>query len=129
MPASEVTESATPSLPADDFKAIFRGHPGGVSLITTDAGDGPVALTATSVASISVDPPLLDARTLHSREVITRLDEAFGNKLFEPVIKRTIKFADANVAAEPITSYAANHPGAEAHRNLARELNWRGGAP
>ena len=59
MPASEVTESATPSLPADDFKAIFRGHPGGVSLITADAGDGPVALTATSVASISVDPPLL----------------------------------------------------------------------
>ena len=59
MPASKVTESATPSLPAEDFKAIFRGHPGGVSLITADAGDGPVALTATSVASISVDPPLL----------------------------------------------------------------------
>ncbi|WP_349931295.1 flavin reductase family protein [Glutamicibacter mishrai] len=59
MPASEVKESATPSLPAEDFKAIVRGHPGGVSLITADAGDGPVALTVTSVASISVDPPLL----------------------------------------------------------------------
>ncbi|WP_434063175.1 ParA family protein [Glutamicibacter ectropisis] len=72
---------------------------------------------------------MYDARTLHSREVITRLDEAFGDKLFETVIKRTIKFADANVAAEPITTYAANHPGAEAYRNLARELIWRGGAP
>ncbi|GAB3621183.1 AAA family ATPase [Glutamicibacter endophyticus] len=72
---------------------------------------------------------MYDARTLHSREVITRLDEAFGEKLFETVIKRTIKFADANVAAEPITSYAANHPGAEAYRNLARELIYRGGAP
>ncbi len=44
---------------ADDFKAAFRNQPGGVSLITADAGQGPVALTATSVSSVSVDPPLL----------------------------------------------------------------------
>lgn len=59
MPASKVTIDATDSLHAEDFKAVFRGHPGGVSVITADAGQGPVALTATSVASISVDPPLL----------------------------------------------------------------------
>jgi len=46
-------------LPADEFKALFRSHPGGVAVITADAGDGPVALTATSVASVSADPPLL----------------------------------------------------------------------
>jgi flavin reductase (DIM6/NTAB) family NADH-FMN oxidoreductase RutF len=44
---------------ADQFKSAFREHPGGVSLITADAGHGPVALTATSVASVSADPPLL----------------------------------------------------------------------
>lgn len=47
------------SLSADQFKALFRGHPGGVAVITADAGDGPVALTATSVASVSAEPPLL----------------------------------------------------------------------
>lgn len=47
------------SLSADDFKAVFRGHPGGVAVITADAGDGPVAMTATSVSSVSADPPLL----------------------------------------------------------------------
>lgn len=47
------------SLSADDFKTLFRGHPGGVAVITADAGDGPVALTATSVSSVSADPPLL----------------------------------------------------------------------
>ncbi|WP_292830891.1 flavin reductase family protein [Microbacterium sp.] len=47
------------SLSADEFKALFRGHPGGVAVITADAGDGPVALTATSVASVSTEPPLL----------------------------------------------------------------------
>lgn len=46
-------------VPAEAFKAAFREHPGGVSVITADAGNGPVALTATSVASVSVDPPLL----------------------------------------------------------------------
>jgi chromosome partitioning protein len=72
---------------------------------------------------------MYDARTLHSREVIGRLLEAFGDKVFETVIKRTIKFADATVAAEPITTYAGNHPGAEAYRQLAKELIFRGGAP
>lgn len=47
------------SLTTDEFKALFRGHPGGVAVITADDGSGPVALTATSVASVSVDPPLL----------------------------------------------------------------------
>lgn len=72
---------------------------------------------------------MYDARTLHGREVIARLVEAFGDKVFETVIKRAIKFADATVAAEPITAYAGSHTGAEAYRNLARELVARGGAP
>ncbi|MBW4095508.1 MAG: ParA family protein [Acidobacteria bacterium] len=72
---------------------------------------------------------MYDSRTLHSREVISRLVEAFGDKVFETVIKRTIKFADATVAAEPITSYAGNHAGADAYRRLAKELVARGGAP
>ncbi|MET3768725.1 flavin reductase (DIM6/NTAB) family NADH-FMN oxidoreductase RutF [Marisediminicola sp. UYEF4] len=43
----------------EEFKAAFRTHPAGVALITADAGDGPVALTATSVFSVSAEPPLL----------------------------------------------------------------------
>lgn len=54
-PVPGFTSSVTP----EDFKALFRGHPGGVAVITADAGDGPVALTATSVSSVSADPPLL----------------------------------------------------------------------
>ncbi len=47
------------SVSADDFKALFRGHPGGVAVITAYGENGPVALTASSVSSVSVDPPLL----------------------------------------------------------------------
>lgn len=47
------------SLSADEFKALFRGHPGGVAVITAEGPEGPVSLTATSVASVSAEPPLL----------------------------------------------------------------------
>jgi flavin reductase (DIM6/NTAB) family NADH-FMN oxidoreductase RutF len=46
-------------LTADEFKLAFRNHPAGVAIITADAGDGPVGLTATSVFSVSAEPPLL----------------------------------------------------------------------
>lgn len=69
---------------------------------------------------------MVDTRTLHSREVLERLAEAFGDKLFDTRIRRTIKFPDASVASEPITSYAPTHPGADAYRRLAREVIDRG---
>jgi len=69
-----------------------------------------------------------DPRTLHSREVLMRVREAFGDQLLHTVIGRTVKFPDSSVAAEPITTYAPNHPGAEAYRQLARELVARGDA-
>ncbi len=43
----------------DRFLSAFRNHPGGVAVVTADAGKGPVALTATSVSSFSVDPPMI----------------------------------------------------------------------
>lgn len=43
----------------DAFKHAFRLHAAGVSVISADAGDGPVALTASSVSSASADPPVL----------------------------------------------------------------------
>ena len=69
--------SVSRSVSAEDFKSVFRGHPGGVAVITADAGDGPVALTATSVSSVSAEPPLLifSVSTLSSAaEVLTRAE-------------------------------------------------------
>lgn len=43
----------------DDFRALMRHHPTGVTLITADPGDGPVAMTATSLVSLSAEPPLV----------------------------------------------------------------------
>ena len=59
LPGTPSIEDGTQGMSADAFKAFFRGHPAGVAVITAVGDDGPVALTASSVSSVSVDPPLL----------------------------------------------------------------------
>ena len=71
---------------------------------------------------------MYDARTLHSREVVASVVEHFGDQVFHTVISRTVKFPDASLAAEPITTYDTAHKGADSYRQLARELIARGGA-
>jgi len=65
---------------------------------------------------------MYDARTLHGREVLARVVEAFGDTVFHTVINRTIKFPETTVVGEPITSYATASTGAAAYRQLAREM-------
>mgnify|MGYP000193208280 CR=1 FL=1 len=69
---------------------------------------------------------MVDTRTLHSREVLERLKEAFGEKLFKSVVHRTVKFPDATVAQAPITQFAPTSDAAEIYRSVAKELVARG---
>ncbi|MEW1760146.1 flavin reductase family protein [Streptomyces cyaneofuscatus] len=43
----------------DRFKEVFRRYPAGVVVVTADSGHGPVGFTATSLTSLSLDPPLV----------------------------------------------------------------------
>ena len=69
---------------------------------------------------------MYDGRTLHTREVLERVVNTFGDEVLETVIGRTVKFPDASVAGEPLASFAPDHSAAEAYRQLARELISRG---
>jgi chromosome partitioning protein len=71
-------------------------------------------------------PTMFDPRTVHSREVVDRVLEAFGDKVFHTTIARTVKFPESTAHGEPITEYAAKSTGADAYRQLARELIARG---
>ncbi|MCU1438137.1 MAG: ParA family protein [Naasia sp.] len=71
-------------------------------------------------------PTMFDSRTLHGREVLDRVVEAFEDKVLDSVISRTIKFPDASVAGIPVISFAPEHSAAKAYRQLARELVARG---
>jgi chromosome partitioning protein len=65
---------------------------------------------------------MYDSRTLHGREVLARVVEAFGERVFHTVISRTVRFPETTVAGEPITTYAPTSTGAKAYRDLAKEV-------
>ena len=65
---------------------------------------------------------IYDSRTTHGREVLARVVEAFGDRVFHTVINRTVRFPETTVAGEPITSYASKSTGAAAYRQLAQEV-------
>ncbi|MBW8821649.1 MAG: flavin reductase, partial [Streptomyces sp.] len=57
--------TATPDLGAprlaspDLLRSVFRQHAAGVAVITASGDAGPVGFTATSLASVSAEPPML----------------------------------------------------------------------
>nr|WP_319947028.1 ParA family protein [Actinoallomurus rhizosphaericola] len=65
---------------------------------------------------------MYDSRTLHTREVLGRIVEAFGEQVFHTVINRTVRFPDATVVGEPITRFDPSSMGANAYRELAKEV-------
>jgi chromosome partitioning protein len=65
---------------------------------------------------------MYDSRTVHGREVLARVVEAFGDAVFHTVIARTVRFPETTVVGEPITSYASTSSGAKAYRQLALEV-------
>ncbi len=72
---------------------------------------------------VGVLATMYDGRTLHGREVLASVMAGpLGEKVFHTVIRRTVRFAETTVAGEPITTYAPSSAGAEAYRQLAREV-------
>lgn len=49
----------TAGITPEALRGLFRNHPSGVAVITADSENGPVAMTASSLFSVSVAPPLV----------------------------------------------------------------------
>jgi chromosome partitioning protein len=75
---------------------------------------------------LGILPTLYDRKTVHSREVLERILEAFPEKVFDTIISRTVRFPETTVAGEPITTFASSSSGASAYRRLAREISSMG---
>lgn len=71
---------------------------------------------------LGILPTLYDKKTVHSREVLERILEAFPDSVFDTIISRTVRFPETTVAGEPITTFASSSVGASAYRRLAREI-------
>lgn len=69
---------------------------------------------------------LYNSQTLHSREVATRVYEAFDDILLNTHIPRSVKFQDATLANQSLITYAPNDKVAQNYRQLAFELMEKG---
>jgi chromosome partitioning protein len=67
-------------------------------------------------------PTLYDARTLHGAEAVELLRSNFGDLVFDTVVRKTIKFAEAPVQGSSVLKYAPHSDAAESYRSLAREV-------
>jgi chromosome partitioning protein len=65
---------------------------------------------------------MYDSRTTHCRQVLQRVVEAFGDKVYQTVVTKTVKFPESTVAGTPITSLDPASSGARNYRQLAREV-------
>jgi len=67
---------------------------------------------------------MVESRMLHSQEVVAHVRSIFEGKVrvFDTMIKRTVRLREAAVVGESILTYAPSHEAAEAYRALAREL-------
>lgn len=71
---------------------------------------------------LGILPTMYDSRLIHSREVLEEIRSIFGPLVFNTVVRKSVKFAEAPVAKMPILEYAPQHEGAEAYRSLAEEV-------
>jgi chromosome partitioning protein len=65
---------------------------------------------------------MFDQRTSISKQVLERLTETFGAKVFETTIKKTVQFDYAAVAQTPLLDHAPNSDVAVAYRSVAKEV-------
>ena len=74
------------------------------------------------VRIMGILPTMYDARTSHGRESVEVLRDNFGPLVFDTVIRKTIKFAEAPVIGASLLKYQPKGRGAESYRALAREV-------
>lgn len=67
-------------------------------------------------------PTLYNARTRHAKEVLEEVRSMFGERVFDTVIRSSIRFAESTVAHQPILEFAPKHRGAQSYRSLAKEI-------
>ncbi len=83
--------------------------------------------TNPNLAISGVIPTMYDGRSKHARQVLNDVGSRYDLEVLDPVVRKSIRFAEASQAGVSILSFAPTHPGAEAYRALARQIDEKGG--
>lgn len=73
---------------------------------------------------LGILPTMFDRRTRHAAATLSHLKKTFEPriKVLDHIVYRSIRFAESTEKGIPILEYAKALPGADAYRNLARDL-------
>ena len=91
-------DAALTSVDATTYRSAFRAHAAAVVVVTADAGRGPAGFTATSLASVSLDPPLISFALDASSSSWPTIERA------DAVVVNFLDVADEGLAARFATS-------------------------
>ncbi|GGN83459.1 flavin oxidoreductase [Nocardia rhizosphaerihabitans] len=75
-PADLVVPDDLSGITAEQYRESMRHYPAGVTVVTIGAETGPVGFTATSFASLSLEPPLVSFNIAHTSSSIDALRAA-----------------------------------------------------
>jgi len=67
-------------------------------------------------------PTMYDRRLLHSKEAVDILKENFGDLVFNTMIRKTIRYAEAPVKGQSVLGYDPTGEAANVYRDLAKEV-------
>ncbi len=67
-------------------------------------------------------PTFFDGRTVLAREMLENLKQLGDHRVFNTMIKNTVKLGEAPLTGKPVTEYATNSSAARAFRDLAQEV-------
>ena len=68
---------------------------------------------------LGVIPTMFDARTTHSRQVLSEVEDRYGLPLFQPSVPKSVRFAEAPGLGRSVLQHAPMSPGAVAYRALS----------
>jgi chromosome partitioning protein len=71
---------------------------------------------------LGVIPTMFDARTTHSRQVLSEVEERYGLPLFQPSVPKSVRFAEAPGLGQSVLQHAPTSPGAVAYRALSTRV-------
>jgi chromosome partitioning protein len=65
---------------------------------------------------------MYDSRTILSEQVAEEVRKHFGRKVFETVVPRNVRLAEAPSFGQPIIFYDPTSSGGQAYEKLSREI-------
>lgn len=71
---------------------------------------------------LGIVPTMYATGTIHAREVVEEMRAVFGDLIFDTVVQKSIRFAEATVANQAMLDYASKHQGTQAYQRLAERI-------